>query len=817
MTMLPSDRYLCSLLGLTEKEFEVFQAEARQYLKDNPIEGPVAGLETGTVLAIVSLVLSVGATVASMLLRPSMPEVGRPKQINRTESVDDPIITNQSFSPRYGFDSVQNVVKIGSIVPLVYARKVVGSTKVGGVRVNMPIVWSQMVSLGTSQMLRAVFLAGEGEIATFDDDLWAVGSNLLKNYKYATDAATQHAARATVYASLDGGKIIESDRVFGRSGSRDRRSNGGGSSATSSTGQVFKVQAGSSPTETVAFSAVHTPTSNVKFGVYSLIGNDLAFKVNPVIRPGVKVKQDATSGDNFSVLCPKDGPQIALRRKHAYNFASFSGIIQKNGQNVSVTQNLSVGDDVSYKLYDKSEKEITFTENNQVETSKDVAASVAARQIFYDQNLIVGEVYKIGSALGVCTSRSPANEVFRSEADEVGSTQDIKVEFRIVEAGTCRAYTASHLKGAYSGGSTVNNPSSSDRAVATTHGHILRYAQAVVTNTRPCDITEIGITSTLGGRINGLCNFKDTRTYHEADDLFCETFANTTEYDSDFYQSGTLSVSLKRFAFFTLQYKEMSNDSDNDWVDSGETFAVQSETMQSVFNYLRVEFTTAKVRIFRLRPITGFELRAKTSGEFFLLDANESFKYKTLTSYGGAAVKVAFNGKTYSHSFHNDVRSKFGEADPDLVTSYSKSVENGEPSVTFQSLNEVDTAIGSGYASMIDEFITCAEDFVYEEISTSAENGPEHAVSYVNEIVTGQTGSYSDLALIGINIRSSTEWQQFTQFSGYVENGIKGRRLDSYTSGSSFAPALSHLYRFPEILLDLMTNARYGMGDLIKD
>ena len=37
MTMLPSDRYLCSLLGLTEKEFQLFQAEVRQYLKENPI------------------------------------------------------------------------------------------------------------------------------------------------------------------------------------------------------------------------------------------------------------------------------------------------------------------------------------------------------------------------------------------------------------------------------------------------------------------------------------------------------------------------------------------------------------------------------------------------------------------------------------------------------------------------------------------------------------------------------------------------------------------------------------------------------------
>ena len=817
MTMLPSDRYLCSLLGLTEEEFQSFQADARQYLKDNPIEGPVAGGDPVTLtLAIVSAVLSVGATVASMLLRPSVPDTGRPRDIKRTENIDDPVITNQSFSPRYGFDSVQNVVKIGSTVPLVYADRSVGGAKVGGVRVSMPLVWSQMLSFGTSQMLRAVFLAGEGEIGGFDNDLWAVGSNLLKNYKYTTNAATEIAARATVYASLDTGAIVENDRVFGRSGINDRRANGGGSSATSPNFQVFKCHTGSTPSETVSFSSVHTPSSSTTFGVYSLIGNDLAFKVNPVVRPGVKVNQRAQSGSNFEVRCPKDGPQIAMRRKFRYNYSSFSGITKKNGSNASGTQSLAVGDNVTYVLFAESEKEVTFSENGTFELSKDVAASVASRQTYYDQNLIIGEIYKIGSAIGVCTSRNPSDGVFRSEADEVGSTQGIEATFEIVEPGSVEAYTVTHLRGAYAGGMPVDNPNPVARAVATNKGHILRYAQAVVTNTRACDITEIGFTSTLGHRINGLCNFKDAKTYEVADNLFCDAQNSTSNYESEFYQSNTLSVSVKRFAFFTLQYKEMNADSDGDWVDSGKTFAVQSETMQPVFNFLRIEFTTVKLRIFRLRPITGFEIRQKTSGDFYLLDANEGFQYQTVASYGGAAVKVAFNGKIFTHPFHNDVRSKFGEAATGLTTSYTKELINGDPNVTFQSLEAVDTEIGTGYSSMIDEFMTCAEDFIYEEITSSAKNGPEHSVSYVNEIVTGQTGNYSNLALVGINIRSSTEWQQFTQFSGYVKQGIKSRRLDSYT-GLPFNPTPNHLYRFPEILLDLMSNDRYGMGDLIKD
>ena len=816
MNMLPSDRYLCSLLGVTEEEFVHFQVAARQHLKDNPIEGPIAG--TGA-LAIASLVLSIGATAISALLRPSLPDAPRrPSEIQRTENIDDPVITNQSFAPRYGFDSVQSVVKLGSTVPLVIGERTIGGTKVGGVRLNMPIIWSQMLSLGTSQMLRAVFLAGEGEIGGFDNDLWAVGSNLLKNYKYTTNAATETASRATIYVSRDTGPILESDRVFGRSGVNDRRVNGGGSSATSAAGEVFKVQTGGSlgPVETAAFCSVHTPSTNTAFGVYSLIGNDLGFKVNPVIRPGVKVNQRAGSNtDEFEVRCPKDGPQIALRRKFAYNYASFSGITKKNGSSVTGTQSLSAGDNVTYALFAQSERQITFTENGFVEESKDVASSVAARQTYYDQNLIIGELYKIGTALGVCVSRGPSNAVFRSEADEVGTAQTIEVVFKIVEPGYVAAHSESHLRGAYTG-STVNNPSTVQRAVATTGGHILRFAQATVTNTRACDITEIGINSILGQRLNGLCNFRDAKPYDEVDDRFCQTYQNTVDYDSEFYQSGTLSVSLKRFAFLGSNTQSRQAAGNSDWVDSGRVFAVQSETMQSVFNFLRIEFTTAKLRVFRLKPISGFEFRQLTSGTFILLDANEHFMYVGLNAYGGAAVSVAYKGKMFNYPFHDDVRSKFAEGDSDLTSSYSKQEIPGDPAVGFDSLTAVDTAIGSGYSAMVDEYITCAEDFVYEEISSSAANGPEHRVAYVNEIVTGQTGSYANLALVGINIRSSTEWQQFTQFSGYVESGIKGRRLDTY-SGLPFNPAEQSLYRFPETLLAFLTNERYGGGEFVKD
>lgn len=925
MTMLPSDRYLCSLLGLTEEEFQVFQAEARQYLKENPIEGPIAGLETGTILAIVSIALSVGATALSLLLRPSVPDTRGPGQIQRGESIDDPIITNQSFAPRFGFDSVQNVVKIGSTIPLVYGKKFeVSGANVGGIRINMPIIWSQMLSFGTSQMLRGVFLASESEIENFDADLWAIGSNVLKGYKFSNDTQTEAAARVSVYVSKDGGAIIESDRVFGRSGLKDRRSNGGGSSSSSSTGEVFKVQLGASQTETSAFSAVHTPSSSTVFGVYGFIGNDLAYKVNPVIQAGCKLQTKSLSSGEVRPKCPYDEGRISRRLKDINHFSGFSGIFKKNNTAITANGNLTLakGDTVTYKLFDESEKLVKFREGDSDtdEFSQDVASSVASRQTQYDQNLVIGEVYKIGSALGVLTSRT--DDVFRSEAENItGVEQSVEAVFTIVENGECFGYTESHLKGRHTGSDVILkidtiSAGNVQRAVATNKGHILRYAQAIVTNTRPCHVTEIGIDSKVGGRIGGLCNFVDAKTFQEADNLMCEAqnSTDTEDLESTTYQSSTVNVSFTRFSCFTVQYKGAGPDATDDWNDSGEVLAISSETQQSVFNFIRFEFQDQKTRIFRLSPLSGFEVRNKTSGRILRLNANGDYNHLALPSATwGSNTFLAFKGTIVTAPDHNTFRSQFNEGDSALQTDYTKlrrrtgdadgevkelealfSPGNGygtngtftdvativntgsgsgatldittnsmgqvetvaindkgsgylplqtltvnqsdiggsgmgvgfsctifeigeENTLAYKGLPTVDTNTGSGYGSYVDDFLKLAEDFVYEEIDTSADAGPEHRVSYVNEIVKNQTGTYADMSLVGVNIRSSNEWTQFTQFSGYINGGIKTRSLADYTSGPTFNPTDTTIFHFPDVLLDLMTNARYGMGDFVKD
>ena len=142
--MLPSDRYLAEILGLTEEQYRHFQIEVRKRAAEGPQPAVVA--ETATVIAIVNLVIALGSLAISTLLKPATPQPGQaPGQPRQTQDITDPIIRNSRFAPRYGFDSQQDIATLGSIIPIVYAkREAISGDNYGGIRINMPMLWNQI-------------------------------------------------------------------------------------------------------------------------------------------------------------------------------------------------------------------------------------------------------------------------------------------------------------------------------------------------------------------------------------------------------------------------------------------------------------------------------------------------------------------------------------------------------------------------------------------------------------------------------------------------------------------------------------------------
>jgi len=220
--MLPSDRYLADILGLTEEQYRHFQIEVRKRAAEGPQPAVVAGTEA-LVAAGISLLIGIGTTIISSLFKPALPQPGQaPGQPRQTQDITDPIIRNSRFAPRYGFDSQQDIATLGSIIPIVYAkRELISGDYYGGIRINMPMLWNQILSLGGGQMLRGVFLLGEGTVSSIDTTGFAIGSNTLQGYVFDNTSATEQGSRVTVYFSPDGGRIAGTDRVLGRTNAND--------------------------------------------------------------------------------------------------------------------------------------------------------------------------------------------------------------------------------------------------------------------------------------------------------------------------------------------------------------------------------------------------------------------------------------------------------------------------------------------------------------------------------------------------------------------------------------------------------------------
>lgn len=978
--MLPADRYIASVLGLTEEQYEFWKDYVDKRAKEGPQPSIVCG-EPATTVAIISLVLTVigtGLQIIGALLQRTDQQPAELKARQRTGNNQTGIT---SFAPRAGFDAVQDVAALGAPIPAVYAyRETIGGQVYGGVRVNLSLLWSQIWSLGGSQMLRAVFMIGEGKILGLDPKGFAIGDNTIGSYDLLSTSANEGGSRLTIYFANNGGRIKSSDYLIGRVAGQDI-----GNAQTDGGDDVFQLKSINNTWDS-DFSASIKPNNSTAFGVYSPIGNNLGFKLNPNVRPGytARLKPKGDDGDAV-VACDKDDVVEVQRKKFAAFFSTRSGVtsgtfglgdtftykllrssdydtafettledddtwsvsveardfdgaylrpsystvlpgIEVNAtiealesavtlgtptvslanKTVTVQTTLDVSDiegiyenvaDGTYKIQywikaensarkldlnlkfnaivtvrsartfirDGSGDTIDFTNstfsigtgidengfNKKVDISlrlsnikeranlaafpatgdfntiyiardtkinyywngtgysnvlqsgdltaklvfdysdkdvysekaDDAASSVAARQKSWDDSIIVGEIYKIGSALAVCTSRT--DDIFRSdsELEEVDSGVEITAIFRVVRAGVLGA------KGVPGQATLQTDGLTQDpiRETGTSAPHLMRAAIANIATSRSCRVVEIGIRSSLGIDISGLLRFRSTLSFQEADGRACLNYeddsvkrGNTLKTDQ--YQSGVTTTTETRYSFFRVSYRKYG---EADFTVFPHCFGVGSQTKQPVFNYLRLVMPSLSRWEIRVEPLSGWEVRttaATATGNLYLLDAR--FSDEIIVTEG--TVTIRSNGKTISRNqqefrLRQTRRNQLGYGDylmphPDENNNYA------------------------------DAWGKLAESFIYEQIQSSASSGPEHEIVYVNEIIrnTPNIPEYDNIAIVGLNIRSAFEWAQFRQFSGYVNEGAEVRRLRNNLNLGA-----SHL--FPDVALDRFTNPLYGV------
>jgi hypothetical protein len=298
-----------------------------------------------------------------------------------------------------------------------------------------------------------------------------------------------------------------------------------------------------------------------------------------------------------------------------------------------------------------------------------------------------------------------------------------------------------------------------------------------VSTTNECRIIEAGIRSTLGIRIGGLCNFRDSLTLAEIDGRAClfrenDKIKRGQRINVDQYQSGVISTSEERYSFFRVSFREFG---DGAFTQLAPCFGIRSGSDQPTFNYLRLEMPSLKRWELRFEPLTGWEIRSGTAtGDLVILDAKLS-----------GAVSGTSGGVTWRSS---------GEAVSRTRPQFTITTTRRDPSIGIPRPDD---------NNYLDAWGKLAEAFVYEEAQTTAANGPEHEIVYINEIRENETApQYTGISLLGVNARSAFEWRQFSQLSGYVTGGTEVRRLlNSLTTGPS------HL--LPDLALDRLTNAKY--------
>ena len=145
--------------------------------------------------------------------------------------------------------------------------------------------------------------------------------------------------------------------------------------------------------------------------------------------------------------------------------------------------------------------------------------------------------------------------------------------------------------------------------------------------------------------------------------------------------------------------------------------------------------------------------------------------------------------------------------------------------------------VGSIYTAnastrIAEDYDAITDVYLYDQQEGSHQNGPEHQIAYVNEqrrnYKNGQYGpeefapQYDRMAMIGLQLRSGKEWNDFNNLTYYAKQGREVVRMVDPNTGdtSGYSPSTlvagpSHL--FPEILRSLLRSPLTGASKLVPE
>lgn len=590
--LLPYEWQLCEQLGLSEEEYRWFKKEIANRTYVRPAEyGLVPEVQNGPVVPIlINLAIGLALTAVSMLLAPSVP---RPEELknreNRTKRYSD-INGRDRFAPVVGFDSIADVATLGDPVPLIWTRR---EKDFGGVVVEPKLVWSRIYSYGNTQVCKMLYVVGESDIGKpLLAGLW-LGNNGIN---VMTDVD---------YAFYFGNNTGTLSLVYGSEGAT-----GGNPTA------------GTFPN----FSQCWTPSNNSTFGISNPVANGTDYRVNwrviSILSDGSKEAKAQARMDRKkicgygSVEQGMKGIGMGYPRRLGYvGDGRFQIVSEYLDPNLFVVRD--VGDD----------------ENIIRASVDDINKALDAECAAADDLFQIGEKFMSGSTVFQVTGRSKdiwipnggTQTITLKQIDTIGS-----FPAQAVTEGSIQNDKFIHINGENMHGG---------RGYGSGYYPFMRFDEARIKNSRPCDVTEIGIKSTVWGRVNGFCNVNDLPT---PDQLRWMDRNNVQ------VSSGTMQTYFRRTCGFKIYSRGVGSSV---WMDGGPVFLVSGATPQAQYNYVRMTHARGLYE-FRLVPLNGAILQrlADAGQSAILLKATSS----TITKFSLSVASGECRGVAVSIGDYRD-------------------------------------------------------------------------------------------------------------------------------------------------------------------
>ena len=610
--LLPFEAELCDAVGITKEQYFEFlaQAESIQIEREGFEHIPdvrnelvtAAGALTLAGQIVVSVAVGLTFTAIGMLLTPK-PKAGDddPRvDIRRPDNIG-----NNRFTPTFGFDSVQELAKLGQTVPLVFAdqrdrenESYDKDSKVlrGGTRANSLLTFSMISSLGGSQRLRVFAVAGfvdpeSGNLIAAKPDYegLAFGSQLLQDYNPARVAAYfrgDHRSDRSVLTSdgpIKDGDWYEFDRGHFAYGAQLKPAEGNPSKCW------WHPEEDPNKKRVRVFVGTRNPTNETKFGIYNPMpnGNYLRLEFEMLILPDAAERSISK--------------QVRSRRqKMSAKLPVYAAVTKIDGDEVTYTiSGKNDHWDDGQPNPKKPDEPLYFDPRPEV-TGEDIKNLITQERLRIDTALEEGEMYMLGNQIGVLQRK--IGEWNPGELWSDSEAQNVKYKFKMMQDGTGRPPKV--------------------RAIDATEKHwdpdatgVFQFAEAIVANNIACECTEIGIASTVWKKFNGtnVNNFPGTDFIQEM-----EEDDRGAQYDL-----GRIDAYVTRYSFFHIQIRRQGEDTWSDNINDEGVFAVKGNTPVEQFNSIRIYHNMGQYE-FRMRPYPGmlaYHRHVNNGKKIYLLDS----------------------------------------------------------------------------------------------------------------------------------------------------------------------------------------------------